>query len=370
MKYPGGVTISDRPDQRGYWRVRGPGLDRRTRDLQEAERIAWDHARQLHDSGEDRADSEAEKSEDGPTVSELAEAYLSRKRLAANTIRTMTANLRRHALPLLGNLPCAQWTSEHTRRVRDACIEHGLAESSTSKVMNDLSAVARYGRELGWLGEQQLPCQGLVKGTRPALQRGALPTHDDIQNFAHALVQVTGQEWRRLQVQLLAYAGLRSCELLGLQPRDLDGGVLHVERQLVGRQLEPPKHGILRDTIYPAWMDGPLHAWAAQQDPDGPLFPAAKGGYEPYATWLRQRWQPAAEVAAWPRMPNGRRKWTAHTLRHFFGTWALAKDGLNMDVADVAMFMGHSSPEVTHRLYVQSRTDRFARARAATGAPA
>lgn len=364
MKYPGSITISDSPDTRGYWRVRGPGLDRRARTFDEAERLAWQHASELHRDSEELPSTE----EAGPTIAELAETYLGRKRLAANTVRTMTSNLRRHALPVLGDLPCRQWRQEHTRQVRDACQAAGLAESSTSKVMNDLSAIAAYGRELGWLDELQQPCRGLVKGARPALQRGALPSEDDILNMADALVQVTGQPWRRLQVMLLAYAGLRSSELLALQPQDIDGGVLHVERQLVGRRLEPPKHGILRDTVYPAWLDDELHGWSAQHQPGTPLFPAIRGSYEPYATWLRQRWQPAAEVAGWPKQPNGRRRWTAHTLRHFFGTWALAKDGLGMDVADVAMFMGHSSPEVTHRLYVQSRTDRFARARAASRA--
>lgn len=365
IKYPGGVTVTDRPDKRGYWRVRGPGLDRRVRDLAEAEAIAWAHAREQQPTEDDEPD--------GPTIAQLAEEYLDgagrARPLAANTVRTMRANLRRHVIPVVGDTPCTAWTPAVSRQVMEHCHHAGLADSSTSKVMNDLSAVANIGRQLGYLTDDQHPVKGMVRGQRPALTRGSLPSHDDIQNFAHCLVQVTGEEWRDLQVFLLAYAGLRSSELLGLQPQDVDAGTLHVERQLVGSELTPPKHGILRDTIYPSWLDDRLHAWAAEHQPGSPLFPARKGSYEPYATWLRQRWQPASELAGWPKLPSGRRKWTAHTLRHFFGTWAIARDGLNMDVADVAMFMGHSSPEVTHRLYVQSRPDRFARARAASQEP-
>ncbi len=369
VKYPGGVTVSERPDNRGYWRVRGPGLDLRTRDHSEAEARAWQAARERYEAEQE---VEVDPGTDEPTVADLAEMYLAgagrARPLAANTVRTMRSNLRRHALPVIGSLPCSAWDREASLQVMLKCESAGLAASSISKVMNDLSAVAHIGRRLGYLQEDQQPCKGLVGRQRPALQRGTLPTREDIDAFADAFVKVTGQQWRRLQVQLLAFSGLRSSELLALQPGDVNRGTLHVERQLVGRELTLPKHGIVRDTIYPEWMDDELHAWAEQQPVGGPLFPAVKGGYEPYATWLRQRWQPAAEVAGWPRQPKGRWKWTAHTLRHFFGTWALAKDGLGMDVADVAMFLGHSSPEVTHRLYVQSRSDRFARARAASRA--
>lgn len=363
VRYPGGITITDRPDARGYWRLRGPGVDRRSRNLAILQAVAWDHARDLHHRSEDPDDSEE------PTVADLIEMYLAgagrTRPLSPHTVRTMRSNLRRHALPVLGHLPCRQWDHQATRQVIAACEEHGLADSSIGKVVRDLSAVSKLGRELGHLAEDQTPCKGLT-GPGPQSLTGTLPAADDILNFADHLVQVTGQEWRRLQVDLLAYAGLRAAELLGLQREDVDSGVLHVYRQLVGAELRPPKHGKQRDTVYPAWLDEDLNQWAEQQPAGAPLFPGNDGGYEPYGTFLRQRWQPAAHAAGWPKLPSGRFRWTAHTLRHHAATWMLSPDGLQLDVGSVAMFLGHSSPATTHRLYIQSRPDRFRRAREAS----
>lgn len=365
IRFPNGFTLTDKPDVRGFWRLRGPGVDRRFRSYAEAETEAWQLSLEAHQAASPKDEP---NKEDIPTIADLGEMYLEgvgrRRQLAMNTRRSVTSNLRRHIIPVVGDVPCTSWTRAHTQSVMDKCEAAGLAPATIGRVVGDMSTFAALGVELGFkVGE---PCKGLQPVRQSALSKGSLPSPTDVERVAEAMAEATGDDYRHTQVMFLAYTGLRVAEMLALRPSDVSSGVVSVVRQRDGRGFMEPKFGKQRETIYPAWLDGPLARLTEDADPNGPLFPAKSKRWDTYQRWRETCWNPAADKADWPKDDSGRRVWTTHTLRHYFGVWALSPQGLGLDIADVAMFMGHSSTETTHRLYVQTRPDRFGRAREAS----
>ena len=78
----------------------------------------------------------------------------------------------------------------------------------------------------------------------------------------------------------------------------------------------------------------------------------------------RQIWDPAADAVNWPK--GGRNwRWTFHSLRHVFATWALHE--ARIPIEDLSRLMGHSSTRVTQDIYVHVRDDMFDRFFEATG---
>jgi integrase len=91
---------------------------------------------------------------------------------------------------------------------------------------------------------------------------------------------------------------------------------------------------------------------------DGVLFPAPHGGHLRRSNYGRNTWDPAARDIGWPRNSNGWR-WTFHSLRHVFATWALHDARIPME--DVSRLLGHSSTRVTQDIYIHVRDDMYDR---------
>ncbi|WP_202627599.1 tyrosine-type recombinase/integrase [Cellulomonas sp. APG4] len=126
----------------------------------------------------------------------------------------------------------------------------------------------------------------------------------------------------RLMVALAVFAGLRAGEISRVSSWDLDGDRLTVHGK-GGKDRQVPI--------------GPPELLEAIANADGWLFPNGRGGHlsPNHVSKLMAR-----------AMPDG---WTAHTLRHRFGTVAYAG---TRDLLAVMELLGHSSPDTT-RIYVQ-----------------
>ena len=150
--------------------------------------------------------------------------------------------------------------------------------------------------------------------------------------------------------------GLREGELFGLSPDDVDGGVVHVRRQvfsLAGELVfKLPKGGKVRDVPLPRGVGALLGQqpgvtvslpWLAEDgkiqrrplatvrlaftDPDGLPWRAR--------TWERRVWTPALKAAGVPVVTeNG-----SHAPRHWYSTTLL---DAGVSLAGVMEFMGHS----------------------------
>ena len=369
-----GVRLATRPDTRGYYRVRW--TDPRTGKPRDARRTnaadAEDLARQLSAGLADPTLHDAPDATplgDEPLIA-LIDSWLNPNEhtdVSLAYLRGSEGALRRYTSEHT-DLPCRQWAPQHTRAMIDLGRERGLKNSSLATLLRLLRSVSAYGRERGWLQPNQDPIAGIkVRDRKQSLDVADLPTADQIERLADELQAVGTRDWGRTFILLLAYTGLRCGEALGLEARhiDLDQGTIRVEQQFsTWGVIAPPKHESIRTTIFPSWLDGAL-AEQVDRAGDGPLFPNQSGGHERYQT-LQDRFQIARERAGWPKDRDGKHRWSLHDLRHYFCTWALSKDGLNLDVAEVAKAAGHASPATTYGIYVQSRSDWTLRAREAS----
>jgi integrase len=103
----------------------------------------------------------------------------------------------------------------------------------------------------------------------------------------------------------------------------------------------------------------------AEIEPDGLMFAAPKGGWLRRSNWGRYVWDRAATDVGWPRDHDDTWRWTFHSLRHVFATWALHDAHIPME--DVSRLLGHSSTRVTQDIYIHVRTDMYDRFFNATG---
>jgi integrase len=177
--------------------------------------------------------------------------------------------------------------------------------------------------------------------------------------------------WRALQVLLVAYSGLRWGEMAALTADRLDPATrrIAVDRQVIETRhtlcLDAPKNRRRRVTMYPArtpegvLLDELVACRVGELGPEGLVFPAPRGGWARRSNYARNLFHPAAADAGWPRRPDGRWRWTFHSLRHVFATWALAQPGARIE--DVSRLLGHSTVRITQDIYIAPDGDLFDR---------
>ncbi len=155
------------------------------------------------------------------------------------------------------------------------------------------------------------------------VQRGhPRPTPEGV--VAAVLEQADARE--RQMVELGAFAGLRAGEISRVHRDDLDGDLLLVHGKGGKERVVPLARGALEQAIAGA---------------DGWLFPNGRGSHlsANHVSKVLSRLLPAP--------------WTAHTLRHRFGTRAYAG---TRDLLAVSRLLGHASTDTT-LVYVQMPED-------------
>nr|WP_242679881.1 site-specific integrase [Nocardioides sp. IC4_145] len=182
------------------------------------------------------------------------------------------------------------------------------------------------------------------------------PRRSDVDKLAAALEELYPGYGERLV--LLAYAtGMRFCELLALRVEAVHFGedetLIDVDWQLDRYESWPavtrPKGGKTRQTIiWDVYMhvlaslvedaqarEGVTHGW---------LFPPVDG----VTSWvenLGDRVADAVEACEW--------SWSFHWLRHAWASLCLAPapEGYNLDLASVAVWLGHARNSTTNDMY-------------------
>lgn len=170
------------------------------------------------------------------------------------------------------------------------------------------------------------------------------PQHEAKQGRA-----VTGEDWHRLRpaitgdlaFALMAFAGLRRGEVLGLRWGDVDlaAGLIHVRRALVrvdGRMQEQPTKSAAGLRSVPIDDDlRPILKAAFRLDPRRQIINCAP-------ETLGRRWRKAQEDASIAQ------PYRLHDLRHTYAT-RMTLAGCNLRV--LQYMIGHSSYELTVRTY-------------------
>jgi integrase len=295
------------------------------------------------DPAEHRAEREAPKVEELPTVADYSERWMQSKRdrgLSRNTLDGYRYNLDHHVLPVFGNLRLNEVTDEQVQEWHDRLLRSPDRPSARAHAYGTLSGIfnsAVRSRKI-----QRSPCQvpgGAVKErAKPDLR---MPDMDEIQ----AMIGATPERYR-MMLKVALWCGLRFCESRELRRYDvnLKDGEIRVERSATtpstGLQIKRPKTKAGRRTVpMPDWMIPELGEHMERHSvsgADGLVFPNARGGHLSYAgrdLW----WYPARQSAGRPDM-----SW--HDLRHVAGTW---HQMAGATIRDTMRFMGHTTVAMT-----------------------
>lgn len=162
-----------------------------------------------------------------------------------------------------------------------------------------------------------------------------------------AVLDTLDPDWRPF-FELLATTGLRIGEALELRWRDVDLGAkrLSIGRQVYHGEVGPPKSstGVRQVPLSTATC---RRLWRRQGSPDALLFTGPRGGHVDRRWLARGVLDPATEAAGVP--------WVSfHTFRH---TCASVLFAAGKSPKQVQVWLGHSDPAFTLRVYVHLLDD-------------
>ncbi|MDA8285332.1 MAG: tyrosine-type recombinase/integrase [Actinomycetota bacterium] len=169
----------------------------------------------------------------------------------------------------------------------------------------------------------------------------------------------TGRRDRAL-IDLAVQTGLRVSELTGLRNSDIDlGAGAHVRCRGKGRRARCTP--LTKQTV------AVLRTWSRehQAGPDEPLFPSQRGGHLSRGG-VAERVAKHAVTAAKTCPSIAAKKPTPHVLRHACAM-ELLRSGV--DVATIALWLGHQSLDTTMRSYLHSDMSIKEKALARTAPP-
>jgi integrase len=284
-----------------------------------------------------------------------------------------------YVLSEIAPIPCRRLTRVDFQRI----INHAPTPSVAQHLRRCLTGIVNAGLEEGHL----LPRQDVLRGVRwnppdhavletQAVGRAITEEEIPTTQAVHALAAATAHRrrpvwWRELEILLVAYSGLRWGEHAALTARQIDPERrrITVDRQIIetraALKLSLPKGRRRRVTMYPAVTPAGVELaelvvkrLAELYEHDDLVFPAPQGGFARRSNYGRNIWDPAAVDVGWPR-GGDRWRWTFHSLRHVFATWALNQPGLRVE--DISRLMGHGSTRVTQDVYIHVHGDLYQR---------
>jgi integrase len=268
--------------------------------------------------------------------------------LAADPTRVRKRSvLDRHILPALGNRPIGT--------IKPSTVAAALGTWSRTLAPGMVGQILRQVR--------QIPDAALADGlvANKSVTAAAAPRRRDLHltdDHVAALIAAAPELHRALVITLVG-AGLRIGEACGLQVDDIDfsGAPLRIRQQRrPGGELGPLKTGSSRREI--SADDAVLGALAEQfrrwPGRDGLVFSSSSGrpltkaiaGYE---------FDAIERTVGFTVSP--------HSLRRYFGASLVSR---GVSVVAVSRWLGHSSPEITYRVYAYRKPDDEQAARDAT----
>jgi integrase len=174
------------------------------------------------------------------TVAQAAEAWLPivKAQVRRRTYVGYEGALRLHVLPRFGRVQLAKVDEDDVGRLIAEMQERGYSAWTIRGVLTPLSRLFGHAARRGLIAAN--PVARLERGERPRLDRKDKRVLDG-EEIGRLLDAATTPRYRMLLATAI-YTGLRISELLGLawSDVDLDGGYLHVRKQLdLGKRVEP-----------------------------------------------------------------------------------------------------------------------------------
>jgi integrase len=225
------------------------------------------------------------------SLSEFVETWLRAHAadVEPGTITTLRYRLA-HALDTFGAVPLADLQRQ---ALEIAAWRSGLPERlrypATSALRQALAAA------VAWELIEENPAKKAGKNPQPKAREIRPLTAEELERVVGELGRAYGP-----LVTLAAETGLRPCEWLALERRDVDrvGRMLSVEREHVGRETKPygKTAGSRRRVPLTAAALEALEALPPRLD-SPLLFPAVRGGYMNLRNWRSREWDTAVESA-------------------------------------------------------------------------
>jgi integrase len=272
------------------------------------------------------------------TLAEFAKVWWQRyavPNLQRHTIENYASMLDVHIVPRLGDVRLRSLTSELIGEMRAEMAADGVGEPAIRKTLVLLQSILQ--RAVEWRRLDSNPARAVRKpGQRWTRVVRPLSPQTIEAMRAHLLEQ--GRQLDATIIAVLAYAGLRPGEALGLRWHDVGERTILVERSVAFGQLKPTKTGQTRTVCLLAPLAETLAAWrqaSPRSSPTDLVFPAPDGS--PWNADRANNWRnrPFAEAAAAADVPRAR----PYDLRHSFISLLIAQGAT---VVEVARQAGHS----------------------------
>lgn len=308
----------------------------------------------------------------GVTFGEVAALWIDamRPQVRAGTLSAYRSDCNCHLLPELSAVPVSRLGPDTFTAVLDAAVDGGASRRTLDGVVRTLGALTTWATAQGLMEPEPWGpsacrrtalrhARSRAVAARPRPVERPLPTLDDVDELAAAAGEV--YEQGEQLVWLMAAAGIRLGEALGLRGADLDPQLctLRIERQADRHRpwpnMTPPKSGVRTAYVW-AWSQPMLAAAHERTAPDGWVFPPdldIRG--RPYRWWstrLSERLTEARRAIGWAE-----RGWVTHDLRHLHASLSLTPTdagGMGLSAATVAAGLGHHSPRLTLDSYVHN----------------
>lgn len=278
------------------------------------------------------------------TLDELCDEYLEQHTAEANTIRTLTARLKR-ARDTFGDLPLDRLVVSEIKAWRK-----GLPERSAWHYHKALRQVLNYAVAAGLLDANPA-----TKVPNPEPKRREVLTFE-----TWADVELVADEMGNAVAPIPLFAagtGLRPEEWIGLERRDVDvaGRVVHVRRVFTDGRVKDygKQERSLRVVPLPGRVVAAIEGMAPRID-TRLLFPGEKGGHLNLHNWRADHWTPAVKAAGLEHRPP-------YALRHTYASFSIAA---GVPLFELARFMG-TSVEQIDKTYGHLLPDAFERTRSA-----
>ncbi|SEM53972.1 Site-specific recombinase XerD [Sphingomonas gellani] len=296
------------------------------------------------------------------TVNEVCAEFLADCEVRRRDGRIGEGHSRRHDMvcrryigPAFGTTAARDLTVRQVSDLYASMIGGGVHPRSAKQYLSTLQLVEKFARKHGYLKAQPVADAMMDLRGIPAFKVETFAPAEVTHLLAAVHKRIHGRRRRSTAfmaccISLAALCGLRVGEVLGLKASnlDLDRRVLRVRHNLTAyRELKGPKTAAgIRDVPIPEPVAAELIRWRDD------LSVANDGGY----FFTREDGRPyeyGAVHESWKRLlvREALPPRHFHALRHFYASWLLRH---GMPVADVSKMIGHSSHDMTLRVYTHA----------------
>ncbi len=333
-------------------RYRAGGRQHEKSFLHDRKSAATDYAAQVEH--EKRSGDYVDPKAGDITFAAYAERWIAQHHGADNTKITYTTSLNQHVGPAIGGQAIRKVTR---KQVRELLLETMPAKPASRSAVS--TARTLINAVLGEAARSDRIRANPASGIRlPAASVTAdfyMPTRKELDALAEGLPA----DWA-LTVWLMRGCGLRIGEALAVNERGIRPALLRISEQVVDKppRLGPLKHrkpGDSRDVPLPRYVRKRIDAHIKEHGAtdDGYLFRGRKHIFVKYTTYYESFIKRRDKVG----LPS---EFTPHDLRHVFASVALSN---NIPITDVSRWLGHTSVDMTYRIYSHFCPNAFERAR-------